>query len=195
MPGIVVGFAVRTSKLSEAIRKVLPVNDRLEWTPISLFICIPTNEDNHWVAHNLCSVNSLLDKKDNFSCLGFLSKAFGLWYFNVQKLYGITQWLNPALGVHTSFGLFRLVTAYTPIHNIPASLTYLAEVDSSLWTRFVEEEDNWKSPLKPAGFEIIPNKEQTLIDLHKRIRRGEGPYYLSPDWDYKKPESIPIFIT
>jgi hypothetical protein len=193
MPGVVVGFAARTSQLSDAVRKVLPINDRLEWTPISLFICIPAVETDHWVAHNLCSVNSLLEKKDNYSCLGFLSKAFGLWYFNITNLYGVTQWKNPALGVHTNFGMFKLVTAYTPIHNIPASLTYLVEADARLWNRFIEEDAVWVNPLKHAGFEIYPDQEESLKALHRRIGNGEGPFYLSPDWDYKKSDSIPIF--
>jgi hypothetical protein len=194
MPGLICGFVHRTSKLPASIRKVLPVIDSFEWTPLSLFICIPSNEKDHWVACNLCSVNSLLPKADNYSCLGFLSKAFGLWYCNIEKLYGVTQWKNQALSVHTSYGLFQLVTAFTPVHNIPQTLTYLVDVDSALWHRFVETENDWANPLQPAGFSVEPDSDASLISLHHRIEKGEGPFYLSPDGDYKAASQIPIFF-
>jgi hypothetical protein len=194
MPGLICGFAHRTSKLPEAIRRVMPVIDAFEWTPLSLFICLPTNQKDHWVACNLCSVNSLLPKSNSYSCLGFLSKAFGLWYCNIEHLYGITQWKNQALTVHTNYGLFQLVTAFTPVHNIPQTLTYLVEVDSDLWHRFVETKNDWKNPLRPAGFSAEIESDANLIALHRRIENGEGPFYLSPDGDYKDVPQIPIFL-
>jgi hypothetical protein len=193
MPGLICGFAYRTSKLPASIRRVLPIVESYEWTPLSLFICIPTAERDHWVACNLCSVNSLLPRDENFSCLGFLSKAFGLWYCNIQNLYGVTQWKSQALGVHTNFGLFQLVTAFTPVHNIPATLTYLVDVDSDLWHRFVENEHGWKNPLRPAGFEVQLDQDASLISLHRRIEKREGPFFLSPDADYKSAATIPIY--
>ena len=194
MPGLICGFVYRTSKLPAAIRKAFPFGDKFEWTPISLFMAIPAAEAGHWTAWNLCSVNSLLSRTDNFSCLGFLSKAFGLWYCNIEKLYGVTQWNNHALAVHTSYGLFRLVTAYTPVHSIPESLTYSVDVDSDLWHRFVETRSDWVNPLKPAGFSAEIANDKNLIALHKRIEKGDGPFYLSPDFDYKTPSQIPIYV-
>ncbi|HEX4925174.1 MAG TPA: hypothetical protein VFV50_13865 [Bdellovibrionales bacterium] len=193
LPGLTCGFVHRTRSLPDSIRKVMPIIETCEWTPLSLFIAIPAVEGNHWVACNLCSVNSLLPREKNYSCLGFLSKAFGLWYSNIENLYGVTQWSNQALTVHTSFGLFELVTAYTPVHNIPASLTYRAAVDSELWHRFIETRDQWVNPLKPAGFDVNPADDATLIGLHKRIRNGEGPFFLNPDAEYKNSARIPIY--
>jgi len=190
MPGMVVGFAMRTTKLSPEIREVVKIDDSLEWTPLSLFIAIPTNEDNHWVAHNLCSVNSLLPDGDSrFSALGFLTKAFGLWYFNVEYLYGMTQWKSGALKVHTNFGKLQLVTAYTPIHDYPETLTYLVNVNSSYWMDFLDDKSDVKHKMNPSGLIVEPSDQNSIKSLHKKIEKGEGPFYLNPQ-DFSKDSSI-----
>ena len=65
--------------MEEKTRKALKLKGGHEWTPLSLFITIPSmGPDGEWVAHNLCSANCLLPKEDRFYGLGFLSK--GLWF-------------------------------------------------------------------------------------------------------------------
>src|SRR5690606_23261208 len=109
IPGIVAGYAYRTKKLPEPLKKVLRSGEDCEWTPLSLFIIIPTIHKGEWVAHNLCSVNSLLDKKDRLYGIGFLSKAFGLWYANVELCTGMTQWGSPAIKLHSNYGHMEII--------------------------------------------------------------------------------------
>jgi hypothetical protein len=76
VPGFVAGFAHRTATLPETVKRALASDFAADavkgeeddsWTPLSLFIIIPTmSRDGEWVAHNLCSVNSLLAKEDQF---------------------------------------------------------------------------------------------------------------------------------
>lgn len=181
IPGFVAGFAMRTSKLPEAIRKVMRTDPSLEWTPLSLFIIIPTMAKGQWVAHNLCAVNSLLKEEDRLYGLGFLSKAFGLWYANVESCLGMTQWGSPALKLHTHFGHMEIVTAYTPVHSHAKTITYRVEVDTNCWEKFFtrDEDLQFLEKYQPSGLMLDPKDEKSMVDLHEKIQNGQGPYFLS----------------
>jgi hypothetical protein len=180
LPGFVAGFAMRTSVLPEAIKKVLPVPPDLEWTPLSLFIIIPSMAKGQWVAHNLCAVNSLLPEQDRFYGLGFLSKAFGLWYANVESCLGITQWGSPALKLHSHYGHMEIVTAYTPVHSHAKTITYRVEVDTHCWEQFFTRQEDLKflEQYRPTQLVVDPRQEATMIELHNRLQSGER-YFLS----------------
>lgn len=181
IPGFVAGFAMRTSKLPDAIRKVMRVDPNQEWTPLSLFIIIPTMAKGEWAAHNLCSMNSLLPKADRLYGLGFLSKAFGLWYANVETCCGFTQWGNPALKLHTHYGHMQVLTAYTPIHSHAETVTYRVQVNTDVWEEFFTREPDLQflERYGPTELEIDPKNEQSMITLHQKIIHGEGPFFLS----------------
>jgi hypothetical protein len=179
MPGLVVGFAYRREKLPAAVKKILPVDNKLEFIPISLFICIPTAEKNHWVAHNLCSVSSILPPEARFPSLGFLTKAFGLWYFNIRHLYGMTQWGSQAIKVHSNYGEFRVVSAYNEIHDYPETLTYLVRVQAPRWREFLQVQRGGGNRRQPSSYVIHPKDRRSMKALHAALERGEGPFYLN----------------
>lgn len=204
MPGFVAGFAARPSALKKEVREILdPVKypasgspilksslahsfvakslDDLDWVPLSLFIIIPTMHRGEWVAHNLCSVNSLVAKEHQFYGLGFLSKAFGLWYANVEQCSGMTQWGSPALKLHSHFGHLEVVGAYAPVHSHAKTITYRAQVNTTCWEQFFSREVDlaFLENFAPSGMKIDPKEEQSMIDLQKRIEDDEGPFYLS----------------
>ena len=189
VPGFVAGFAHRTNKLPQAVRNALAVDDERgdipddDWTPLSLFIIIPTmSNTGEWVAHNLCSVNSLLAKPNQFYGIGFLSKAFGLWYANVRTCCGMTQWASPAVKLHAHYGDFEVLTAYTPVHSYSRTLTYRVNVDVGLWPKFFDKENRepgiFLNTYKPAGFQVDPKDEASLISFQRKLERREGPYFL-----------------
>lgn len=181
IPGFVAGFAMKTASLPLAIRKVMPVKEEEEWTPLSLFIIIPTMAKGQWVAHNLCAINSLLPEADRFYGLGFLSKAFGLWYANVESCLGITQWGSPALKLHTHYGHMEIVTAYTPVHSHAKTITYRVEVDTHCWEKFFTREEDLKflELYGQTNMSINPQDESSMISLHQKIQAGQGPFFLS----------------
>lgn len=197
VPGFVAGFAQKTSTLSPVIRSVLQVEDGDEWTPLSLFIIIPTmSKDGEWVAHNLCSINSLLPKQDQFYGIGFLSKAFGLWYANVKTCCGMTQWGSPAVRLHSHYGDFEILTSYTPVHSYSRTLTYRVKVDTSTWSSFFTKvpTDDFLKRYKKTGIQVDPKDEKSLIELQRRLERKEGPYFLhgweTVEKDLKDPLNI-----
>lgn len=181
MPGFVAGFAMRTEKLPPAVKKVMRWKAGFDWTPLSLFIIIPTMKKGEWVAHNLCAVNSLLEEKDRFYGLGFLSKAFGLWYANVETCCGMTQWGSPALKLHTHYGHLQILTAYTPVHTHAQTITYRTEVDTDCWEKFFTREPDYGflEKYEPSGIMIDPTRVDSQIAIQRRIQKGEGPFFLS----------------
>lgn len=202
MPGFVAGFAAKPSALPDIVKKALDPTlhpatgsavgqspflpqlkslDEMDWVPLSLFIIIPTMHKGEWVAHNLCSVNSLLPKEDQFYGLGFLSKAFGLWYANVEQCSGMTQWGSPALKLHSHYGWLEVIGAYAPVHSHRQTITYRANVHVDLWDKFFSKEQDlaFLENFKPSGIEIDPKEEASMVNLQKCIEEEKSSYYLS----------------
>lgn len=217
MPGFVAGFAARPSALTSAMRAALdpqkfpaslsPIKsssvlsevqslDEMDWVPLSLFIIIPTMHKGEWVAHNLCSINSLLPKEDQFYGLGFLSKAFGLWYANVEQCSGMTQWGSPALKLHSHYGHLEVIGSYAPVHSHAKTITYRAEVNTDCWEKFFSREVDYAFLEKYAqtGTYIDPMNEKSMHDMQKRIERQEGPFFLSAGEIAKKSLDEPLMI-
>lgn len=202
MPGFVAGFAARPSALSKEVRAALdplkfpatnsPIKsssvlkevtslDDMEWVPLSLFIIIPTMHRGEWVAHNLCTVNSLLPATESFYGLGFLSKAFGLWYANVEQCSGMTQWGSPALKLHSHYGHLEVIGAYAPVHSHAKTVTYRVQVNTHCWEKFFNREDDlaFLENYGPTETFIDPKSEASMLNFQQRIERNEGPFYLS----------------
>lgn len=200
MPGFVAGFAARPSALTPEMRAALdplqfpaansPIKtssvlkevtslDEMDWVPLSLFIIIPTMHRGEWVAHNLCSINSLV--KEGLYGLGFLSKAFGLWYANVEQCSGMTQWGSPALKLHSHYGHLEVVGAYAPVHSHAKTITYRVQVNTHCWEKFFNKEPDlgFLENYGPTGSAIDPTNEQSMLDFQMRIENNEGPFYLS----------------
>ncbi|MDZ4660713.1 MAG: hypothetical protein SGJ18_03755 [Pseudomonadota bacterium] len=190
MPGFTAGFAVRRKSLSKKVIETLKPLSQGEWLPISLFIIIPGMHQGEWIAHNLCSINSLVPKEDQYWSLGFLSKAFSLWYANVATQCGMTQWTSPSLKLHCHYGRFEVLTAFTPVHSYAHTLTYRVQVSTERWEQFFKDkgdDPHFNNLYSPAGFTVIPSAEKTLIDFQSRIESGEGPFYLSATEIFEKP--------
>ncbi len=197
VPGFVAGFAARTSSLSPELKEILNVNEKVEWTPLSLFIIIPTmSRDGEWVAHNLCSVNSLLPKAQQYYGIGFISKAFGLWYANVRTCCGMTQWTSPSVRLHAHYGDFEVLTAYTPVHSYARTVTYRLLVDVGVWPEFFTkaERRGFRDRYRETGFEVDPTSDESLIALERRLERGEGPFFLDAQETRVKELTAPLKI-
>lgn len=194
-PGFVAGFAIRTASMDPAVRAKLNLSDTHEWTPLSLFIIIPTmSREGEWVAHNLCSVNALLSKDERYYGLGFLSKAFGLWYANVNICCGFTQWGNAAIKLHSYYGPFQILTAYTPLHSYARTLTYRVKVNPEMWPHFFSKEPlkQFDQNFNSSGRAIIPKDDQSLIDLQTSLEKGEGPFFLNSQEILAKDVGAPL---
>jgi len=182
VPGFVCGFAMKNDELPKSYREVLGAEQNSKWIPISLFIIIPTIHQGEWVAHNLCAINSLVPASDRLYGLGFLTKAFGLWYANVETCIGMTQWGKPALKLHSHYGHLEVITSYTPIHTYANTMTYRCQVSTNVWDLFFtkSQDQYFFSQFVPSHVRIDPASVQSMRDLQKKIESGEGPFFLSP---------------
>lgn len=197
VPGFVAGFAARTSSLSPQVRKALDADPKQEWTPLSLFIIIPTmSREGEWVAHNLCSVNSLLSKDLQYYGIGFISKAFGLWYANVKMCTGMTQWTSPSVRLHTHYGDFEILTSYTPVHSYSQTVTYRLLVDVSVWHEFFtkQERKGFQDKYEYAGFSVDPKDESSLISFQRKLEQGQGHFFIDGQETRVKDLSEPLKI-
>lgn len=181
LPGFIAGFAGRTKKLSGDILKILNYSPDQEWCPLSLFIIIPTMHKGEWVAYDLCAINSFLPEQERYYGLGFLTKAFGLWYANVEQCTGMTQWGSPALKLHSHYGHLEVIGAYAPLHTHARTMTYRCEVDTECWEKFFTREDDlgFLEKYGKTDFKIDPNNTESMIQLQRKIQNDEGPFYLS----------------
>jgi hypothetical protein len=182
VPGMVCGFAIHRERIPSGWQFRLIGNmAKLEWVPISLFITIPTVFPGEWVAHNLCTVNSLLPSHEQFYALGFLTKAYGLWYGNVKKVMGMTQWHKPALKLHSHYGYLKVLTAYTPLHTHAQTMTYGCEIDPLVWEAFFHrrEDQNFQTRFKKTSHTLNPLSENDMRRVQALIEQG-GEFYLSP---------------
>jgi len=181
MPGFIAGFAGRTEKMPQKILELLNYSKENEWCPLSLFIIIPTMHKNEWVAYDLCSLNSLLPQAEHYYGLGFLSKAFALWYANVNQCSGMTQWGSPSLKLHSHYGHLELIGAYAPLHTHAKTMTYRCEVNTDCWEKFFTHELDlaFLEKFMPTDFYVEPDSEAAMIRIQNKIQNNEGPFYLS----------------
>lgn len=181
MPGFVAGFAALAEAMPPAMRSLFQVGTEKDWVPISLFIIIPTMNPGEWVAHNLCSVNSLLPKAEQLYGLGFLSKAFGLWYANVETCCGFTQWSSGARKLHSHYGAMEILSAYTPVHSHAETLTYRVRVDTASWEKFYsgEVDKQFERDYVISPYQVEPASTESLKKVQEMLESGKGPFYLS----------------
>jgi hypothetical protein len=183
MPGIITGYVIRREAASKEILAVTKPGPNAEWVPLSLFVVIPTMRHGEWVAHNLSSINSVLSAPDRLYGLGFLSKAFGLWYANITTCCGMTQWRGHAIKLHSRYGDFEVLTAYTPSHTVPETLTYRVKIEMGDWDRFFTDEkhERFLDQYEPVGWRLDRRQDSSLVAMQERIEAGEGPFFLNPD--------------
>ena len=181
MPGFVAGFAGRTEKMPKKILELLNYSEENEWCPLSLFIIIPTMHKGEWVAYDLCSVNSFLPKEDQFYGLGFLTKAFALWYANVNQCSGMTQWGSPSLKLHSHYGHLEIIGAYAPLHTHAKTMTYRCEVNTDCWEKFFTRDTDlaFLENYGPTAENVEPGNVESMIRIQNKIQNNEGPFYLS----------------
>jgi hypothetical protein len=132
LPGAVVGLGRGAAALSDDARALLGVPDGYEGVvPLAMYIAMPTVEPGGWLGHNLASVGRRLPGAP-LSGLGRLTKAVALSALRCRLQVGATQWDSAALHVHTRMGPLELVTAWTPAHSEPWTLTYRVRVDGAV---------------------------------------------------------------
>lgn len=169
LPGAIFGFARPARQLSAEARARFAVHASYDGlVPYSMFIAIPMLQPGGWMGHNLASANRSLPA-EGLAGLASATKAIGLKAFRTRVLYGATQWRSPALHIHVRFGPLDLVTAWTPAHSAPCTLTYRIEISDACLLAAAAG-----SPIaRPAPTRFVdPEDHASLVQLHAEVRAG-----------------------
>lgn len=172
MPGAIFGFGLRANALSEKARQLFGVPTDYEGlVPYAMYIAIPMAPEGAWMGHNLASIGPMLPE-EGLKGLGSVTKAIALRCFQTERFYGATQWSSKALFVHSKFGVLDLLTAYTPAHSTPQTLTYSFEAtERSLLSAAGHPDVHIERP-EPEQW-VEASDVETMIELQDRIEAGE----------------------
>lgn len=184
MPGLFVGLGIRPDRLEPWAREALEVPADYEGlVPVSQYIAIPKLSSfargdagaigdlaQDWLLYSLESINQV---SPGFAPPGVLklTLAMGLACLPVRRLFGVTQWRSPKLETYVDLGPIELLTAWTPAHSLPRTLTFrLQPEELSLETLLAAPSAH---PLAPAPNELIdPDDPHALRALQQRIEDG-----------------------
>lgn len=124
LPGVISGLGLRARALPPQTRERLGFDARdNELVPLAMYIAVPARPPAVWYGHNLASLNQQAPELGLRGLAG-VTKALGLCVMRCTEQLGATQWTSAALHVHTRFGPLELLSAWTPAHADPATLTY-----------------------------------------------------------------------
>ncbi len=147
-----------------------------ELVPLAMFIAVPVRPPHVWYGHNLASLNALLPEF-RLTGLGGVTKAVGLSIMRCTEQLGATQWDSAALHVHTRFGPLELLTAWTPAHSNPATLTYRLRITEA---GLADVLDGRRRPPTGEILWMAAHDHGAMRDLQERIERGERLAIVGP---------------
>jgi len=177
IPGGIFGFGRPATSLPDDVRAALELPP--EYTglvPFSMYVAIPVRPPpaNHpggaWFGHNLASLNPVFPAL-RMKGLASVTKALALKCFQADEQIGATQWDSEALFIHTRFGPLDLVTAWTPAHSEPSTLTYRFEV-TDLKIRHAMGDPRAALPQPAVDLEIAADDHAAMRNLQADIERG-----------------------
>jgi len=141
VPGGIFGFARPAGEVPEWVRRALDVADDYDGpVPTSMYVAIPMLEPGCWHTYTLCSLNQVAPGSAPAG-VNLLTEGVALSIFHIETAYGVTQWRSPKLGVHARFGPLELVTAWTPAHSDPNTLTFRFAVTAERIDRALMSDD------------------------------------------------------
>jgi hypothetical protein len=143
-----------------------------------MYIALPAFEPATWVGHNLAS---LADRVEGGALrgLGAHTKAVALRALRARVQLGVTQWRHPALRLHARLGPLALLSAWTPAHSDPATLTYRVGVDEAALRHLARDPDG-RVATPPAELVVDSDDEPALRALQARVEAGERLAVVAP---------------
>ena len=179
LPGGIIGLAREAKDLDPEARALLRVPDDHDGlVPLAQYIAVPTLEPGVWVGHNLASAAEQLPGR-GLAGLGRLTKAIALAVYKAKAQIGATQWASRALHVHARMGPLELISAWTPSHADPATLTYRATLDLPTLRHLADDPRGTIPHIDPAEW-IDSEDLEAMKSLQRRIESGERHFIVGP---------------
>ncbi|MCG8418123.1 MAG: hypothetical protein MJE77_09305 [Proteobacteria bacterium] len=172
VPGGIFGFARPAAEVPLWVRYALEVPDDYDgYVPLSLYVAIPMLEPGSWHTYTLCSLNQVAPGAGPAN-LALLTQGVGLQVFSINNAYGTTQWRSPKLGDHARFGPLDLVTAWTPAHSDPTTLTFRIAVSQERIESALIADKPAPKPDEPAIRWLDCDEQDQMRALQADLERG-----------------------
>jgi len=172
IPGAIFGFGFRAEHLPpDARERMAPDDEPGALVPMSMYIAVPALPPHRWFGHNLASISPVFPDL-NLHGLASITKAVALKTFRCHQQLGATQWDSPALHIHARFGMLELLTAWTPAHSYPTTLTYRVDINDQVLHAALGD-PGVELPRRATDFEIEIEDETGQRELQRRIEAGE----------------------
>jgi len=170
-PGVVYGFGRRARDLPAGVRAHYRVLDRDDvFVPLSMWVAVRCAEEGAWFGHNLSSANRLLEGADRLPGLATLTKVFGVALARARRQYGATQWDSDSLALHLRLGEMELLSAFTPAHTHPETLSYRVDVDPARLRACLQA--GWRGPTVEGERVLDAGDAAGILALHREIEDG-----------------------
>ena len=122
VPGGVIGLAVDARDASPTVRDALQIpTDYDGLVPVSVVNAVPMLGAHTWHVYGLGALEG--DAAETLD--------LAIAVLDIQTIVGTTAWSSTDLGVHARLGPLELLTAWTPAHGNPATLTYRISCDGA----------------------------------------------------------------
>jgi len=168
VPGGIFGFGKLAGSLPDWLLRALEVPPGYTGlVPLSMYVAIPMLDPGCWQTYTLCTINEVAPGAAPAN-LGVLTEAIGLSLFRVERAFGATQWRSPKLAVHSSFGPLKLLTAWTPAHSDPSTVTFSMEVNPSR----IEQALMGYTSKEEATHRIDCDDPEALRELQRKLEAG-----------------------
>ncbi len=168
VPGAIFGFARSANGLQPWLREGLEIPDDYEGlVPVSLFIAIPTPNRKQWIGYTLCSINEIAAGGAPEG-LWRLTLGMGTAALGIERMRSTTRWRTPGLGIYASMGPLELVTAWTPAHDVPETVTFDLDTDDEARCRLLRSEQ----PATYAHRYLAADDAKGMIELQHEIEAG-----------------------
>lgn len=179
MPGAFFGLAARASRLEPWALDALEVPAGYTGLiPLSQVIAIPVLSGfrdgktipDTWLMYSAESINQVSPGMAPAGLLK-LTLALGLRVFPLKTLLGTSQWRSHKLPTYLDLGPFELVTAYTPAHSLPRTLSFRIDIaETNLITLLATPRRHPDSP--PPNALLDPDDVPSLRALQRDLEAG-----------------------
>lgn len=199
MPGAFFGLGMRAHHLEDWALEALEVPaDYKGLVPVSQVIAIPmlggfsdaAAVPHSWLMYSAESINQVSPGVAPAGVLK-LSLALGLRVFPVQTLFGTTQWRSQKLDTYVDLGPFELVTAYTPAHSLPRTLSFRIDVEPMHLITLLAGPRIHPSAAPPNAF-IDPDSPDDLKALQSEIEDGMQVFVVGHPAYYGSQVRVPL---
>src|SRR5690606_13663344 len=102
---------------------------------------------------------------------------------------------SPSLKLHSHFGPFQVLTAYTPVHSYPQTLTYRSRINANYWPGFFDKTIPDEGVYAPTDILVKPSAEDSLKAFQRMIEDSTDVYYLKAlDIRRRSPhQTLPVY--